>query len=50
MTLYRRKQMMEAYDKAEAKADSLIDKARGSKYTALILLGVAVLGVVLLLA
>ena len=55
MTKYRRLHMnifepaKQAEEKVEAKADGLVGKAQSSKYTALILLGIVVLGVVLLL-
>lgn len=39
----------QAEAKVESKADELVGKAQNSKYTALILLGVVVLGVVFLL-
>jgi hypothetical protein len=55
MTRYRRMHMSifepvkQAEAKVEAKADELVGKAQSSKYTALTLLGLVVLGVVFLL-
>lgn len=48
MTLYRRKKMMESYDKAEKEADELANKLQKSKHTVLIGLGIAALIAVLL--